>query len=147
MNKYLTVPDSLLRFSIHLAAAIFAVSTLGPLALKAHPRLTQDLWSGRDQSYVAPGSHFKIFKPYLAAQGRYSLILDRPNNESVKYKEASYDAQNFLAPLVINLETVEPMALVYCSTPEIAEQRLAQTGYEWAYPLAPGKGLAKKQNS
>ena len=108
--------------------------------------MTKALWNGHDRTYIVPGSQFKIFKPYLHKTERVSLILDRPNKETVADKETSFDAQNYLAPNIINLETVEPKALVYCSTQAIAEQRLAETGYTWTHSISPGKGIAQKKS-
>ncbi len=144
LKKAGSILDFTLRFALHIGIALFALSSLKPVALKAHPKLAASLWSGQDKAYIVPGSQFKIFKPYLPKTGQVSLILDRPNRESPPFKETSYDAQNYFAPLIINLETVEPAALVYCSTQDTAEKRLTETGYVWTYKIAPGKGLARK---
>jgi hypothetical protein len=136
--------DLIFRAAIHGTVLFLAVSLFYPVKTKAPPRMTQALWNGHDRTYVPPGSQFKIFKPYLHKKDRVSLILDRPNTASTEDKEISYDAQNYLAPRIINLETVESKALVYCSSKTIATQRLAEAGYEWTEHISPGKGIAKK---
>lgn len=136
--------DLMIRIAVHGVVLFLAISLFYPVISKAPPRMIQALWSGHDTTYVPPGSQFKIFKPYLHKTNRVSLILDRPNNATTEDKETSYDAQNYLAPRIINLETVEPLALVYCSSQTIANQRLAEAGYEWTEHIAPGKGTARK---
>lgn len=136
--------DLTVRIALHGAILFLALPLLKPAKITAHPQMTASLWSGLDKIYIVPGAQFKIFKPYLPKESRVSLILDRPNDATTKDKEISYDAQNYLAPRIINLETIEPVALVYCSTQAIAEQRLAETGYEWTHRIAAGKGMARK---
>ncbi len=136
--------DLLCRVALHGAVLVLAVSLFYPVKTKAPLRMTQALWSGHDRTYVPPGSQFKIFKPYLHKIARVSLILDHPNNATTESKETSYDAQNYLAPRIINLETVEPVALVYCTSENIANERLAEAGYAWTEHIAPGKGTARK---
>jgi len=136
--------DFIVRLVLHLGLLFLALSVIKPIKVKTPEPLIQSLWSTKDRAYLPPGSQFKIFKPYLPAKGRVSLILDQPNNATTKNKETSYDAQNYLAPVIINLETVEPLTLVYCSTQDIAEQRLKETGYRWTQQLSPGKGFARK---
>lgn len=138
--------DLFIRISLHGIVLFLAIALFYPVKTKAPPRMIHSLWNGLDRAYIPPGSQFKIFKPYLPAKGRVSLILDRPNNENTKNKEISYDAQNYFTPLIVNLETMEPLALVYCSSQAIADQRLIETGYEWTHPLSPGKGMARKKN-
>jgi len=146
LKKAGLIMDVILRTALHAAILFLAFSVFSPAKSKAPARMIQALWTGSDQTYIQPGSQFKIFKPYLRDVDRVSLILDLPNNSNVKTKETSYDAQNYLAPDVINLETVEPVALVYCSTQALADQRLLATGYVWERLISPGKGIAKKKS-
>lgn len=144
MKRITNILDKAVCVAVHILLAGIAFSGLKPVLLPAHPNLSSALLSGMDTAYSRPGAEFRMFKPYLPNTGRISLILDEPNRSSAHFKETSFDAQNFLAPLLINLETVEPLAIVSCSGAGIAEKRLAETGYVWSYPLAPGKGIARK---
>ncbi len=128
----------------HALAIILSVITLKPNTLPVHPRLAAELLSGRDGGYHLPGFQFKIFQPILPKKGSASLIYDTPYSADAKSKEFCYDAQNFLAPFLLNMETKEPIALVYCSSAELAEKRLAETGYRWAYNAGKGRGVARR---
>ncbi len=133
-----------LCLGFHAAAIYLAIVTLTPVTLKPHPRLAAELLSGRDGGYRLPGSQFKVLKPLLPKQGRFSLIYDRPCPTDTESKEFCYDAQNYLAPLLINVESVEPAALVMCASQELADKRLLESGYEWTYQVRQGQGLARK---
>ncbi|OGW72738.1 MAG: hypothetical protein A2Y02_03160 [Omnitrophica bacterium GWA2_52_12] len=133
-----------ISFAFHIIAIVLSVMTLKPNTLPVHPRLAAELLSGRDNGYQLPGSQFKIFQPILPKKGSASLIYDRPCPTDAKSKQFCHDAQKFLTPFLLSMDTQEPIALVYCSSAELAEKRLAETGYRWAYNAGKGRGIARR---
>lgn len=55
-----------------------------------------------------------------------------------------YDAQNFLCPVLLNLEPFEEKLLVFCSREEIALRKMNETGHKPYRIFAGGKSLARK---
>ena len=133
-------------------AIITLILTQGfkPIKLKPIPLLLNSLVSGTDQGYILRGHELKPFKPHLPVRGTISFIMDFPYGKYVsaeklaKKKIFFHDAKTYLAPLTVNTEPTENVAIFYCSNADIAEARLAETGYRWQTKIADGKGVAVK---
>ena len=138
-------------FERNLAAWVFAAALVGlslhghePTALKAHPVLLKSLLSGNTQGYILPGSELEPFKNSLPNSGSVSFLTDQAFGVNQDEEKFLYDAQSYLAPLVLNTEPGEALAVVYCSTQASADSRLQATGYSWLHMISDGKGIAQK---
>lgn len=103
-----------------------------------------DLLSAQDKSFDILGSEFAPFRNKLPSKGRFSVIMDHPFGEDPQEEKLFLEARNFLAPLLLNEYPKEPVAIVFCSSMALANQRLAETGYQWSNVFSPGKGIAVK---
>lgn len=128
------------------AAALLALAVRSYASpnLKAHPRLLECLLTGETQGYIVPGSELAPFKPHLPRQGAVSFFTDQPFGENLEEEKLLYDAQGFLAPIVLNSQPGEALAVLYCTSEAAADARLAATGYHWLQKISEGKGIAQK---
>ena len=110
-----------------------------------HPALLSELLAGRDRGYNPFGFEFEPFRRALPPGGRVSFLMDYPFGPYVKTVEKLYTAQFYLAPLMINPDPAEQIAIVYCSDIPTADRRMAETGYRLGMPIAEGKAIAVKK--
>jgi hypothetical protein len=108
--------------------------------------LRDQLFSGNHAAFRAqdPGIFFSAFAPFLPARGRISFITDLPYAPRDPATELIQRAQGRLAPLILNPEPVERMALVFCSNSSIAEARMKAASYRPVRILGDGKIIAVK---
>ncbi len=126
------------------ALILLSIEAYEPLSLKAHPKLLENLLSGSAQGYIQPGSELEPFKPFLPPQGTVSFLTDHPFGDSLEEEKLLYDAQGFLAPLVLRTQPGESLAVLFCSSDAVADGRLAAAGYQWLQKISEGKGIAQK---
>jgi len=133
-------------------AFVFYGLILTLIALAELPTVTPEnfskreaLLAGKDFVFPEPGAQFSVFKPYLPGQGALSFLMDAPYRPYSSASEQLYMAQSYLAPLLLNANPVENVALVYCSQGTVAHQRLSDMGYQLKLALADGKGVAEKK--
>ena len=90
-----------------------------------------------------PGLPFAIFEPYLPHKGSVSFLTDDPEHTATEQLQA---ARSRLAPLLLNPDPVESIALVFCSQNAIAAARMQATGYRAIKVLGDGKLIAEKRS-
>ncbi len=112
--------------------------------LKPHPVLLKSLLSGKDTAYLPQGSEVAAIKPFLPKGGQMSFLTDHPFGVDKEEQKLYWSVSNFLCPMILNPQPVENIAIIYCSTAEIAEKKLRATGYKWMKAFPDGKGVAVK---
>jgi len=105
-----------------------------------------NLLNGSDKGFETLGSEYEPFVSYLPKTGAISFIMDYPFSNYARTVEQLYTAQSYLVPLIINPGTEEKIAILYCSSDEIADHRLNQSQYKPLARLGAGKGIALKQS-
>ena len=109
------------------------------------PGLLRSLLSGSNQGFTLPGSEMIPFKQVIPPNVIVTFLTDHPHGQNITEERLFNDARLYMVPVILNAQPVGKAAIVYCSTQEIADQRLQETGYQWAGILAPGKGIAVKK--
>ena len=118
--------------------------------LKSHPvhqfapENFKNLFAGSNTDYRIPGSDLEPLREHLPPDIPVSFIMDERFGADMSHERFFYDVQNFLAPALLNPAPAEPVAIFYCSTIDIATDRLKETGYSWIHDLGGGKGIARK---
>lgn len=107
-------------------------------------KLLENLLNGSDKGFYPLGHEFSVFDGLVPETGRISFIMDFPFSNYGKTVEQIYTAQSYFAPLLINKNPEEPLAIVFCSSEARAHKRLEHEGYRWKAQITPGKGLAEK---
>jgi hypothetical protein len=108
------------------------------------PEMLKDLLGGVSTTYRLPGSQFEIFKQFLPPNQKINFLVAETPNEFASGNEWGkfyYDAQNYLAPLVLNRRPEEKLGILYCPNQEIANARLKQTNLYWVLTISDGKGI------
>jgi hypothetical protein len=136
--------DGIARIIFHLALVVLTAFSISALKTNVHPGFFQSLRTGSDAGYPLPGSQLELLKNFLPSRGTFTFITNQPVETDREAEFFYYDAQNYLVPLVLNSLPEEHYAIVYCSSQQIAEERLRETGYRWTRHLAGGQGLAEK---
>ncbi len=90
-----------------------------------------------------PGLPFAIFEPYLPRRGSVSFLTDDPEHTATEQLQA---ARGQLAPLLLNPDPVEKIALVFCSQTAIAAARMQATDYRAIKIFGDGKLIAEKRS-
>lgn len=116
-----------------------------PVALKAHPKLLQSLFSKEQTSHIKVGTEYKLFQEFLSKENEVSFIADKPYEGNSNIAKMHHRAQNYLCPVKINTEPTQIRAIVFCSNDSIAEKRMKETGYVMERNLGNGKGIAVKK--
>jgi hypothetical protein len=93
-----------------------------------------------------PGLPYAIFEPYLPRKGSVTFLSDAPYSPEHAGTEKLQAAQGRLAPLTLNLDPVENIALVFCSQDAIAAARMQATGYRATRVLGDGKMIGGKRS-
>ena len=122
------------------------VRNLPRIPIKAHPALLRSLLSGSLQGYLVPASELESFKKFLPPRGKITFLMDHPFGANQDEEKFTYDAQNYLAPLILNPDPVEKIGILYCPGRTEAAKRLLETQYEWRVPLGDGKGIIQKRS-
>ena len=107
-------------------------------------RLVKALLADDPSAFPAWGGAFEPLRRELPASGRFTFLMDYPFHPYGNTVELLYTAQSVLAPVLLNPQPGEPLALVWCSSESAAVRRMAETGYLWQKNPGGGKGLAVK---
>lgn len=137
--------SQILLIAFYTGLFYLILTSFKPLPVKAHPILLKSLLSGSDFGYIIPGSEFEPFKSVLPKRGKISFISQRDPGISQEEEKLMYDAQNYLAPLLLNPEPAQSIAIIYTSDHESAQNRLTALNYDWVQEFSPGKGVARKR--
>ena len=123
---------------------IIAISELPPITGPVFLMRRQFL-AGNETLFRIQDSGFPyvIFEPYLPHKGSVSFLTDDPEHTATEQLQA---ARSRLAPLLLNPDPVESIALVFCSQNVIAVARMQTTGYRAIKVLGDGKMIAEKRS-
>jgi len=142
--KFSISPYSIISYVFYGTAVFLCFFYYRPVQLESHPALAWHLLRANPYAFVVPASGLGPARSLLPGKGAVSLITDEPFGKEPKWTRFLHDAENFLCPVVINKKPEEKIAVVFCSTPEIAEKRLKETGYAWQTRVSAASGTAVK---
>ena len=131
-------------FLFYFLITLLILFAKNPIPSPFQQQLYQGLLAGKDP-FARVGSNFSIFKPFLPPHDKVSFIMDFPFTPYVNAIDQFYAAQAYLTPTLLSHEPDQRAAIIYCSTTQIAEMRMQETGYRLLLPLAEGKGIAVKK--
>ncbi|MFZ5801923.1 MAG: hypothetical protein ACOY3K_02265 [Candidatus Omnitrophota bacterium] len=126
---------------LYLALLITSILLYRPVTERPIPQILHSLAEGGYEGYKLPGSDLAALKKWLPPSGALSFLLDRPYKEDVEDSKRYQDAQNYLAPLILNPRPEEPIGILYCSSNTAAAKRLRSLNYKMVFPIGPGKGI------
>ena len=129
----------------HIFVVFVIIRAYAPFRLQVQPVLLKGLLSGSNRGYILPGIEMAPFKQVLPPNGTVTYLSDHPYAAVPEEEKEFRDNRLYLAPILVNPEPGEKNAIVNCSSQEIADQRLLETGYQWMASFAPGKGIAVKK--
>ncbi|MBI3306203.1 MAG: hypothetical protein HYZ84_00145 [Candidatus Omnitrophica bacterium] len=132
-------------YLFHIIIIFVIIHSYAPARFELRTDVLRNLLQGFHQDYALPGSELEPFKKVLPAAEIVSFLTDHPFGKNLDEEKIFNDARLYLAPIILNPEPMERVAIVYCSSQEIADQRLAENGYQWAAVMTPGKGVAVKK--
>lgn len=134
------------RIIFLILITLLTFKNLPSVDLKCPKVLIQSLLSGSHRGYLIDGYPLEPLKAILPKRGRFTFITDQPFEGNALSEKFTYDAQNYLAPLLLNYDPTEPVGIIATSTPELAEKRLEETGYDWVNQLPNGMGIVRKKS-
>lgn len=139
-SKYFNAsPIVFLAFLLFFLPNKLAVSQL-PFA----PDMLTSLLSAADVTHHPAGYKMNTFRPYLPLTGKVSFLTYPPINVDQALETLYYDAQNYLAPLILNPAPVETLAIIWTSNDSQMQKLASQNGYQITSVLSQGKALAVK---
>jgi len=134
-----------------LSCVYFALITIlviaSRLTLPESPAiLKKSFLSGSNYGFLSFDQAFDVFRPHLPQKGRISFIMDVDFNLYGTDISQIYTAQSNLAPLIINPEPIEEIAIVNCSNDSAAIMRMSMLGYEPIAHVGKGHFVAQKKS-
>lgn len=132
---------SLWHYGLHLSILVLILINYSPSQLEIHPVLLRNLLSGTQGSYKPLGAELAPFKAILPQKGVITFLMDKPRYGDKELTEFFLSVQNFLCPVILNSEPVEPHGIIYCTNDDIANARLSETGYQMVAKQSAGKGI------
>lgn len=123
------------------------------LIIASHPKL-QDVPKslrnsflyGQNNDLLSFDHAYDVFRPYLPQEGRISFVMDVDFNIYGTDIEQIYTAQSNFAPLIVNPEPIEPIAVINCSNDSAAFVRMKLLGYEPLEHISKGHFIARKRS-
>lgn len=132
-------------FIFHAIIVLIILRSFTPFRFEMQTKLSNRLFSGSNLGFILPGSEMEPFKKALPPNALVTFLTDHAAGVNIQEERMFNDARLYLAPIMVNPEPAERIAIVYCSRQETADRRLQETGYHWTGIFAPGKGLAVKK--
>ena len=133
---------ALLIYLAVLVSVVLAFPSAKVTKARSFPPLFREFMKAKELSKNRAVQELEALRTYVKDEPAVTFIMDKPFGSNIEDDRFFHDIRNVMVPTLLNPEKGERVAIIYCSTREIAEQRLEAVGYKWAIPLAGGRGIA-----